>query len=125
MKSLISLLKDLYERSGVDWVPEWAEEAKTLRDAKSYYHYDNKKLVGFCQIWDGDTVYHLVVDEKYRNQGIASALLRQVINNGAKYLFCAKQNVSFYVNRGFKVHSVAFSEYHGARLYYMKKTGED
>jgi ribosomal protein S18 acetylase RimI-like enzyme len=111
--NLVSLLKNLYERSGVDW------EAVKYKGSKSYCCYDNKKFIGYCQVLDDYTICNLVVDREYRGQGVASELLRKAISEGAKYLGCLKSNVRFYVNRGFKVYYVEYSKEFGANLYYM------
>ena len=106
------LLKDLYKRSNVNW------EAIRYKDSQPYCCYHNKKLVGFCQVFNDHAVCNLVVDTAFREQGIASKLIKL---SGAKYLGCTRQNIEFYVNRGFKVYCVEYDEGFGTSMYYMKK----
>lgn len=113
-KKKIEQLKDLYKRSGVEW------EAVKYKNSKSYHCWDNKKLIGYCQVLMDGTILNLVVDKEYRRQGIASELLKLAISNRAKYLGCFKSNVKFYVNRGFKVYYVKYSKEFKANMYYMK-----
>jgi GNAT superfamily N-acetyltransferase len=113
-KNFISVLSDLYKRSGVNW------DAVKYKGSKSYCAYLEKKLVGYCQVLEDYTVCNLVVDKKYRNLGIASELLKQAIGEGAKYLGCLKENVEFYVKRGFKVYYVEWANEFNGNLYYME-----
>jgi ribosomal protein S18 acetylase RimI-like enzyme len=111
----ILALQDLYKRSGVDWT------ASSYNNCKSYYRYVNGKLVGYCLLLNrSNTICNLVVDKEYRGLGIASALLKQAISEGGKYLGSLKYNVAFYVNRGFKVYGVSYHPEFKDNLYYMK-----
>jgi len=74
--------------------------------------FNNSNLIGYCAIKadDGGVIYidWLVVDNKYRNQGIGSTLLKQAEKWGLKHYYHyiylhteSQKNINYYKKRGF------------------------
>ncbi len=75
-------------------------------------YYENELLVGFIHInkmYETIDIVNIVVDEKYRHQGIATRLIKYVLNNFAdveKLMLEVNENnkvaVNLYLKNGFK-----------------------
>ena len=104
----------LYESTGWNEKYHKKEEDFLQSLANSWYYlqaYDQDKLVGSGRIIsDGilyGMIYDLIVYPDYRNQGIASEILKGLINRALAHnilniqLFSADQKMSFYEKRGF------------------------
>ena len=71
-------------------------------------YYENELLVGFI-MYETIDIVNIVVDEKYRHQGIATRLIKYVLNNFAdveKLMLEVNENnkvaVNLYLKNGFK-----------------------
>lgn len=91
----------------------------------------NGKNIGTCGIqlfWGQLHIKYLVVDEKYRGQGIGSKLLNHALNYGAKHecTFAFVETMSFqapefYQNHGFEIELKRDGYAHNQSFYYLKK----
>lgn len=87
-----------------------------------YIKKEEGKIIGFISVWDlGEInfIEHFAIDKNYRNKGVGSKMLKQVINNSDKTVVLevepiinetTKKRVDFYTRNGMFYHDFYYEQ---------------
>ena len=87
-----------------------------------YIKKEQGKIIGFISVWDlydFNFIEHFAIDKNYRNKGVGSKMLKQVINNSDKTVVLevepiinetTKKRVDFYTRNGMFYHDFYYEQ---------------